>query len=314
MIRTSESVRPFKKVRLRMHAGDSDSQDRYPVSLQSASAELILHSGTSYADGYRQAMYVAHFLDLPLEEATTDRSQTIDSAERSAPVNERFADDSDSVRRVNQPFDMRSRIERGNGVLTVIIPAGKLRIWNIIPNLLSLGIAVYIISQFTDLFGRTDTPHEIGLGFVGLVLLFFVLLPTLSILRRWLHSKFGYSRLTISRDEIQFIEKSVLRKRESIIPLSDLIDIDYHSSIRADWTAHREARQGAIGQSDGRTHNPQVHPTAEKILTLVSKFIKSKGIVIKSTTGLRWFGGGLPDDEVAYLAYEIRSWIRRITR
>lgn len=311
MSRETESLHPFKKVRLRMHAGDSDSHDRYPVSLKSESAELLLHHGTSYADGYRQAMYVATFLDLPLEEATTDRPKEMRPAQSGEPATEQVTGDAAFLKRVNQPLDMKSRLERGNGVLTVTIPAPKLRIWNVFPNLLSLGVAMYILSQFSDLFGNSNTPHEIGLGFVGLVLLFFVLIPTIGILRRWLHSRFGYSRLTISRTEIAFTEKSVIRKRESSVALSDLIDIDYHTAKRADWTARREARHEAAGRYPAHSYNPQDHPTAERILTFVAKFVRSKGIVIKSTKGMRWFGGGLPDDEVAYLAYEIRSWLRR---
>jgi hypothetical protein len=87
------------------------------------------------------------------------------------------------------------------------------------------------------------------------------------------------------------------KKRTTDIPGDDILDIDFNSRDGTLRTAHERA----IAQGQIRSRVPRSRQDMPSWVKWLSGTIPSKGITVKSRTGLHVFAAGLPDAEVEYL-------------
>jgi|GEM_PF-987070 len=74
-------------------------------------------------------------------------------------------------------------------------------------------------------------------------------------------------------------------------PAAEILGLDYGTAEEAFASARRDAERRVLPGGGG----------VPKWVTAMRRLVKSKGITVRSRTGLFTFGAGLPDDEVRYL-------------
>lgn len=309
---TSErfDLRGYSVVLLQFVAGDSDSADVYPVLLRAEGGKTMeLSRPVDFGLAYRQAAYVAQFLGWSLEDATSDHVRRVEATGLNQGVRERLRDDTEQREYVAQPFDMRSRVERLNGELTITVPARPFRLWQALPALLPVGIVLYVAPEAKEFFDSSRTPHQVQLVAFCFVGFFFVVMPIYGIIKSILASTLGYTRLILTGGSLVLAKKEVWREKRKAMALADLVDIDYQSAAAQTASARRSAEERLKGRKPG-AGPVTISPGMEKFLSLVNGLVKSKGITIKSRRGIQYFGAGLPDAELAFLAHTMRDWLR----
>ena len=307
----NHNLREFQTVVMRHDPGDSDSSEHFPVTLVSATAkDFPLTNPTDYGTACAQAVCVAEFLHIPMEDATTDNVRRMSSGDLRTTLPERLRTAERDYDHSAQPHSMRSKIERLNGELKITVPASSFVLWRLFPSALVIGFAVYAYFASGEFFRHTNTPHEIEMVLWGFLLFFFVALPLLGIIKALLRARLAYSRLTVTSQEVIISEHSILRTRSRRLDITDIVDIDYHRMKLNLSPDGRLSRSAVSGMKPGTSPNVTIPPVLVKILSYVGKFAVSRGILIKSRKGVYAFGAGLPDEEVAWLTGRLREWLR----
>lgn len=299
MWRRESSLDGYEAVVIRHDAGDSDSPDRYPVVLRSRgrAEDLTLKSASDYADAREQATYLADFLDLPLEDASTDRVSVIGPDRLDAPLRERMRAEGRGTPLAERPRETRSSVcAYGEGV-RITIPGSGFRPATLLGAVIPIGILVFVVPRLRDFFRSTDTPREVGLVFIGFGVLVLGVIPLLGTLVSVLRAKRRRTTVTAGPNGIVLEERFALRTRTTRIDSEDIVGLDFHAVSDALAAATREA--AARGDSV-----PAVLP---RLLQGLSRFVKSEGVTIKSRRGLFKFGAGLSDHEVRYLESVVRA-------
>ena len=304
----SKSLTEFELVKMQLDTGDSDTPDRYPVSLFGRSFKpFALTSAVSYEEGLLQGEYLAEFLQLPFEDATTQHGHRFDISKSSATSGE------DQLVResVSRPFDMQSRIEEGNGEFSITIPAPPLKLWKLLPVLIPVGVGLFLWSDIEKFLDETNTPPEIQQTAIGVFIFLFVVIPTLNVAKVWLKSKFGFAKLTFRKSGpnpgVILTERGVIRAKSETIPLDLIVDFDYRGKAFLKDSA-RDAALNAKHATDPDFQRQQaVMSKLEGLMKFLDKYVKTEGIVIKTRKGWHKFGAGLPDQEVAYLCQALRD-------
>ena len=85
------------------------------------------------------------------------------------------------------------------------------------------------------------------------------------------------------------------------IPVPDIIDMDYStaSKQKASLRTAPIKRAGDMNRNYANTLSPDSR--AFKVIEYISRFVRSKGIVIKTRKDIYTFAQGLPDNEVLYI-------------
>ena len=307
----SHNLREFQAITMRHDPGDSDSPEHFPVTLTSTTTrDFHLTNPTDYGTACDQAAYVAEFLHIPMEDATTDNVRRLSPGDLKTTLPERLRTAEHDKDSPSQPFSMRSRIERLNGELTITVPSTSFSLWRQFPSLMIAGFATYAYFASSDFFRRSNTPQEVEMVLRGFLLFFFVALPLLRIVASALRAHLAYSRLTVTSREIVISERSLLRTRTRRLDIADIVDIDYHR-MKLNLSPDSCLSPSATSRmKPGASSNVTIPPLLVKILSYVSKFAVSRGMLIKSRKGVFAFGAGLPDDEVAWLTHQLRGWLR----
>jgi hypothetical protein len=66
-------------------------------------------------------------------------------------------------------------------------------------------------------------------------------------------------------------------------------------------SARRDAEQSVTQPGAAQLAGPGIGPRTERILTVLSRFARGRGVTLKTKEGLTSFGQGLSDEEIAYL-------------
>ena len=313
MMREESQLNQYAVVVIRFDSGDSDSSDRFPVALHGdAVPDLVLLSPTDYGDARRAAVYVAEFLNWPMEDASSDTIRRISPDQLSQNLYEHLQQDKNRDSYVPRPFTMRSSVDRSNGELKVTIPAQPFTIWRAIPSLVGIGVAIWILSHIVPFLEETDTPTSAAHIALFVLGFFFVGVPLLHMLVSAVRAKLGYTRLTITRQELSLVERGLFRRRKEQFALSNLVDIDCQTSLKKRLQTRTTAGRTIQSGTAGKAYSPGQYPMLDTVVKWVDRFSVSDGIIFKTTGGLHAFGAGLPDDELAHLAYTIREYIRGI--
>jgi hypothetical protein len=286
----------FDTVVLAFRSGDSDSSDRFPVRFhpKAGGKEYPLCEPAEYATARAYAEQIAGLLGLPIKDATTDNATTLAADEFSAPFQKRARQD--DLRRADHPRTLRSHVEEGADGVTITIPGPRRHPATLLLLAAPAGALWWVTKALFPLFEGSDTPEMvqwIALGFIAL----FALFPTVGLVSSIVRPKRAGTSIRASASGIVVEEKKGWKEKTTTIPAGDILDIDFNTR----QGSLRSAYEMAIAQGQVRSRVPRSMQSLPSWFKWIYGIIPSKGITVKSRTGLHVFAAGLPDDEVEYL-------------
>ncbi len=274
------NMKDYAKLQLKFIAGDSDSADTYALVLKALnSGELSLVSYQDFGIAHEQAKLVADFMQYPFEDLSSEHAELHLPAESAREENDSNLNNRDII----PPPEMRSVIQILEDGVSISIPYGKYSLFNLLELLFPLTIALYFGGKVLPFFVQTSTPAPVQMAFGSFVGVFFFILPLISMIKRYLAQKGYFIVATIGAQGVQ-IDKG---KRKIKLPAESIIGLDY----------------GIAAQNISPA---KLSPT---VVARLQRFVRSKGVIIKSKKGIYYIGAGLPDDEVLYLYALIKSYL-----
>jgi len=291
----------YDAVVVRFAAGDSDTADRYPVFLRTASGKtgLTLDTPTEYGRARETAAAVAKLLRLPLVDVTTDH-ESVTSADRvGATYQERLRCGEDREEEAPRPLRMQCQVRESGSAVEIVILGSGFKPGRLLGFVVFAGLLAFMVPQCLWFFRHTKTPDAVQFAFFGFAALFFLGIPLLGVIKSVVLAVRGRTVVTASAEGIA-IEERAWRAQTTRIPAAEILGLDYGTAQAAFATARRDAEQRMT-----RAHRaaPSSRPggAEPRWLTAWRRLVRSKGVIVKSRNGLVAFGAGLPDDEVRYL-------------
>lgn len=280
----------YRKLLIRMEAGDSDTAASYLIYLVSESSgnEIKIFGSIDYGVTRAQAEMLMDFLRISLEDRSTLTPKEFNTPQ--AAQSELHSILSQSTAPLTMPPNLRSQISQSGDTITIGIPdlLSRMAVW-----------AAMIPLFFILLFGgrmllfllRSHTPWQVKLlffGFAGLI----GLLPMLGFWGRFLNQNKPQYTVQISPRGIVIQPR---KGRAQNIPLESIIGID--CGTRAAILEQIAAQSEHLSYGKTGNYGAAIPPWLAKM----SKYRRADGVVIKSQSGIHYFGTGLDDAEVEYL-------------
>ncbi len=312
MLRKECDLSDYNVVVLSHESGDSGSADSYPVTLRSQSGFLPLYVSKEYGDAYSKAVYIARFLSFTLEDVTSGTLSRMEAEELGTTFVARLQSEPPQRHWAPQPFEMRSRIERGNGQLAITIDGQAFSIWRHLPSFIPLALALHIGGARLEFL--KDIPDALKPYIYVLLAVPLAIWPVVSLTAGILRARIGYSRLTVTREALILITRGLVRTTTQTIPLSSVIDLSCDGTLARRTAVIESVEEARKRQGSGQLSPQGLHPTVGRITQWLSSLFPNKGIVIKSTSGIDAFGGGLSVEETEYLCQQVLQWIRTHAR
>jgi hypothetical protein len=296
------SLGDYSGIRLEFKAGDADSVDRYPVLLQARSggADLNLYSSVNFGDSRQRAVFLAKYLRLPLTDATTPQSSTLEP-ERVEETFQQKLQGGSAVEDVSPPPFTRSLVQERTGLTQIVIPGPRFRLITLVPHAIPACVMAYLLPGILRFFSQTRTPQPVQLAFMGFVAFVFIGLPGLSLVRSMLQASRRRTTITASREGIVIEEDGTARTRATRIPAGEILDLSCSTAEDLIAAARSAASQRAQRTGDAPWRFEANASSAPWWFESLTRLVRSKGIIVKSKTGLYSLGPGLPDDELRYL-------------
>jgi hypothetical protein len=296
------SLVDYDAVVVRFAAGDSDTSERYPVLLRAAAgkADLTLTSPTAYGGSREAAAAVAKLLRLPLVDATTDHESVTGADRVDAPYQERLRAGDDREEEAPRPLRMQCQVRESGSAVEIVIPGSGFKPGRLLGFVVFAGLLAYVAPQLLWFFRRTNTPDAVQLAFFGFALLLFVGIPLLGVIHSVALAVNGRTVVKASAEGIAIEERRGWRVQATRIPTADILGLDYGTAQEAFATARRDAEQ-RMTQARRSIPSPRPGGVEPRWVAVWRRLVRSKGIIVKSRSGLVTFGAGLPDDEVRYL-------------
>ena len=276
--------------------GDSDSADKFPVSLKArAGKNLHLCSSIEYGDSRACATAIAELLRFDFEDATTDHRVRLSAGQASLPLQQRLQLEGTDVGSSERPADARSIVHHDQGSVRITIPIPRTHVIWIPLSLIPIVFVMWFVGPLSRFFRQTQTPDPVGWVFLGSLIEFFGVLPAMTVVNGLLRTRRGGTIVTASSSGVQIQERGAWKAGPAkSITASEILDIDFSS------------RPSAVSSTRQAASEPALDPRTERVLTALSRLVPSGGITIKTQRGLTTFGQGLADDEIRYLHAIVR--------
>ena len=290
--------------------GDSDTADTFPVGLKAQPGSILpLCSFTTYPDSRACAIAIARHLHLEIEDSTSDHRVRVTPADAERSFRERAIEFGPGAA-VAQPVNLRSTVTREPDGLRIDIPYPPTSPIGVFLGFAPLIIPIIVVPWMMNFFRHTNTPDAIGWVFVGFMIIFFGLLPGMTVVNALRRSRRGGTMVSVSPRGIQIQERGAWRARSTAsIDASDILDVDYSTRDSAAASAREAAEEQAM-ESTG-LDSAAVGQRSERLLAWLSKFAKGHGVIVKTRSGLTSFGTGLEEDEIRYLHDVVRRALHR---
>jgi hypothetical protein len=292
----------FDRIALDFIPGDSDTSDSYEVNMRKISGgKLKLSSSAQYSDSYEKAVFLAEFMKMTLEDNSTENTAVLKPEDLGHTLKRSLLRHADALKAAYPPADMKCRISEGIDGLQIEIPSAGFSFSGFIPLIIAAGVTWYFFENFVPFFKHTNTPEPVTFFFTAFVLIFFLLFPVLSFIKSVIRSMRNSAVLKISPGELELIQIDALKKKVVKIPVPDITDIDYSTSLsrKASIRTAQTNMNGGSGRNYANTLSPESR--VFKVIEYLSRFVRSKGIVIKTRKDIYTFAQGLPDNEVLYI-------------
>lgn len=298
----------FTLVTFGLERGDSDSPDRFPVALASMSgAQLVLGKPTGYAEARSWASSVAAHLNLPIEDRSTDHVTRLTAAQANQPFIARTEARWIEADEVSRPPDARSDVRFDGHTATIRIPRPRRH-----PTLawLQLIPVAAFVWWFVPL-GRLSRDLAPSSGFdsplAWVLIILFCMLPAVVVVSALLRSHVGHTIVTVSPTQgVEVAERRRYRTQViASIPPDAVLDVDFSTDESARAHVMRTTEDDL--RARGGPHAPQAARSgARYALEVISRFARSRGVIVKGRDGLTAFGHHLDDAEVRYLHSVVR--------
>jgi hypothetical protein len=308
MRRRTHRLEDYTAVTLGFQAGDSDSSDRFPVSLKARSGpNLPLWNPTQYGDARACAAAVAQHLQLEIEDASTGHASRLSAAHADVPLRERLRLDSEIEADAPRPADARSEISPVHDGVRIVIPRPRMHPIVFAVALIPVAIVLIVVEPLHQFFRQTRTPDVVGWIFLGFLLFGFAFLPAITAWHAFRRSRVGRTIVTASSEGVRIEERGAWRtKTLASFSASEILDVDFSTSESLIGSARLAADQHRLKAGDALQGSSAVSPRTERILAALSRFAKGKGVTIKTRQGLTTFAEGLGDQEIRYLHSIVR--------
>jgi hypothetical protein len=296
-------VGEYAAVMLTFEAGDSDSADRFPVSLKGrGGASLPLCSSTQYAEARAWARDIARHFRLEIEDATTDHPRRMPADAAELTIQERLRTEPADEAILGRPATARSEVVHENGATIIRIPATRVHPALFALMVLPAAIPLIVFNPLAHFFRRTNTPAPVGWFFLGFLLFMFIGIPGMIAFNAFLRSRRGRTIVTISQSGVRIQGRGAwFTTTTASHQLSDILDVDYSTAESLLGSARRHAERSVLQSGAVPPAGPAIGRRTERILTVLSRFAKGRGVTLKTKQGLTSFGQGLSDEEIAYL-------------
>ena len=296
----------YTTVTLAFVRGDSDSADKYPIGLKGNTvAPLQLCSPTQYAEARTCAAAVARHLGLDIEDTSTDHPARVTASEVDATLQERLRATAAATAPA-RPSVMASEVSDDGGSVWITIPMPPLHPLVAMGGLFPAAVAAGMLGWL----GFLSTPRPLApieWIFFGLLVAGFGVLPAASVVSRWVRVRVGRTIVTVSAQELRVQERGIFRTRTvTTLSASEILDIDYSTKESMMTSARRSAEAETATMRKIPATAATAGPSTEWVFGVLSWFLKGKGIIVKTRTGLTTFGEGLTDDEIQYLHAVVR--------
>jgi len=302
----------YDAVLIKLKTGDSDSADTYSVELRAkdGSKPFDLYNSANYGDSHEQAMIVAEFLKLPVNDNSTEHEVVIDShLPEKLSIDRSFERQEDPVS-VPQPPVMQSMVEETANETSITIPEKRFGLFKIIKYFPPVLVLIFILPQVASFFHDTDTPDIVKYIFIGIGILIFGLIPffgfMISIIRAGKSSKV----MIVKADGIQFEYRGIFNTKRKIVSITDVLGLDYSTTDTIMESVRKKPLETARGDLNIDYSSIGYDGKTPKWVQIIKKFVKSRGIIIKSREGIITFGEGLPDEEVVYLYNIVKKRVK----
>ncbi len=274
----------FDVLAIRHNPGDSDTAETFPICLlpKDSSPELVLCTALEYGEALKHAELLAEFLKFSLEDRSTDHKRIIGASDKGRfGVSEENPD-------FRMPQEMKSRIMKQDGKTEILIPGKKLTIMAAVPLAIILILIIIYGPSVLGFFEQTNTPRFVQNAMIGFFFIFIVFPIIVSLLYRLAGAGRNGTLMSVSREAILIEERSGWSTKTTLIPRTDIMDIDYSTASSAEESFQLE--------------HPSYSDFSDRWwFKALKSFSRSKGVQIKSKKGIYSFGYGLPEDEVKYL-------------
>ena len=296
----------YTAIRLGFVEGDSDTSDKFPVALKgSTGPDLVLWNATVYEQARQCAGALGELLHLEIEDATTDHAVRLPASQIDLALRERLQAENGLHDEVSRPRDARSQVTRAGDTVTIVIPLPRRHWLWIAAGLIPLAVLAVIAPAFARFFRQSQTPDPIAWIALGFLTLFFGILPTLTSLNAFLRSRRGATNVEVSTRGIRIRQRGAWTTRTTAsFDAPDILDIDYTSRESAIASATHAAEQQIMQSYPD--HAATAGPRVERLVAALTRFVKNKGLTIKTRKGLTRVGQGLDDEELKYLHSLIR--------
>lgn len=258
--------------------GDSDTADKYPIRARRHSGgDVLLTTALSYGDALAIATESARLLQVNVEDASTDHQISLSASEALLPLRHRARLSRSSAERVERPAEMHSEVIEEGNALRIVIPNRPMPPLVLAVLMVPVVLTLIMTAPLAAFFRQTNTPAVVAWVFLTFVVVCFGVLPVLFALSNYVRARRGATIVTVSPDGILVQARSAWRVTTiATLAAAEIFDIDY-----------------GIG--------------TEPTLNALSRFVKGRGITVKSRQGLTTFGEGLGDEEMQYLYSRVRE-------
>lgn len=317
MKRAEYPIGLFQRVSLSRKAGDSDSPDTYPVTLEDGEGQtkVVIVRPAAYLEAHRAAEELAKLLSMPLEDTSSGEKvvREVDRIDESLRERaKRTREDLGSL--PPAPPNTRTKIEQtGDGIILVIAsPAGGLFLY--LPLVFALLFAAFVANFFIRGLLELPGPPMVRYGFILFITIFFVLAPVGSALARLRKASRSHTKVTATRAMLRVEEVSSGKAKVTEIPVDELEELllpTWRSVLQnAKMTGSGKRRMPNFEGDTGIPRLPDGRPVP-RFLSSLMKFVGSPGITAVSDKATVTFGKGLPEGELAYLYALVRNALLR---
>jgi hypothetical protein len=196
---------------------------------------------------------------------------------------------------------MHSRASEEGGATRIVIPNRPMHPLMVIVMFIPLAVPLWLVTPLDTFFRESQTPLPVAWVFLGMLIVAFAIVPALLFVSSYLRARRGATIVTVSAERLELATRGAWRTTTvASLAAADILDVDY--STKSSFAASaRRAGEEAVVRAYGRSAENAVGVRTERWLTMLSRFVKGRGVTVKSRSGLHTFGQGLSDEEIRYL-------------
>jgi hypothetical protein len=191
----------FTRVTIGYEPGDSDSSEKFPVTLKARSgADFVVCSPTGYEESRAcRGRGPQTHLGFALEDASGDHAVTLDLAAVNSPLQQRAAREAPPASMASRPAALRSDVHLETAGVRIVIPQPRTSPLGMVLVGAPIIIPLLIGPSLWRFFQQTHTPGPVGVAFLSMLVFLFGVLPAITMVNGFVRSRRGHTKIHASR-------------------------------------------------------------------------------------------------------------------